>query len=178
MVFSGKGKASLALATIGVGSNQGDREAVIQGAIQSMIAAAENNLKACSSLYETEPYGLKEQQWFYNCVIQIETQLGIKDFFSLIQHTETLFGRVRLERWGPRTIDLDLLFFSDMVYHDDNLIVPHPGIAERRFVLEPLCEIAPDLLHPLLHQSIKTLHGRLTDTGRVICLKRRPVIIP
>jgi len=178
MVFAaGKTETTLALATVGVGSNQGDREAVIQDAIESIIAAPENNLKACSFLYETEPYGLKEQQWFYNCVIQVETKYSVKNFFSLLQQTETLFGRVRLERWGPRVLDLDLLLFSNMIYRDADLIIPHPGITERRFVLEPLCEIAPDLLHPALHQSIKTLHGQLTDTSRVICLRRRPVII-
>jgi 2-amino-4-hydroxy-6-hydroxymethyldihydropteridine diphosphokinase len=163
------------LATLGIGSNQGNREGVIHKAIQSIVGVEGNRLQACSSLYETEPYGQKEQEWFLNCVVQVETSCDIKFFFALLQQTETELGRVRQERWGPRTIDLDLLFFDNMIFQDAELIVPHPEIARRRFVLEPLCEIAPKLVHPGMHQSIEVLYNQVADSCRVICLKRQPV---
>ncbi len=164
------------LATIGIGSNQGDRIAAIQGAIQKIVDREGNSFKACSSFYETEPYGKEDQAWFINCVAQIETTLKLKDFFYLLQEIEDLFGRVRQEYWGPRTLDLDLLFFDNTVFFDSELTVPHPGIPYRRFVLAPLYEIAPGLIHPGLHQSVQTLISRLNDSCQVLCLGQGPDI--
>ena len=110
--------------------------------------------------------------------IQVETPLGLKGFFQLLQKGEDRFGRIREERWGPRTLDLDLLFFDDVVYSDAELTVPHPGVAVRRFVLEPLCEIAPDLVHPSLGRRMSTLLEKLTDSSGVLCIGRAPVREP
>ena len=166
------------LATVGMGSNLGDREATLREAIQWLGAQRRNRMRSCSSLYETEPVGKASQGWFLNCVIQIETSRDLKDFFHLLQEREARSGRVRRERWAPRTLDLDLLFFDDAVYSDDELTVPHPGVAVRRFVLEPLCEVAPDLVHPSLGERASALLGQLTESSRVVCLGRPPVLEP
>ena len=163
------------LATVGVGSNLGDRERIIREAIEWLAARRDTVLKACSSLYETEPFGKAGQEWFLNCVVQMETSRELRGFFHVLQEGEAMFGRIRQERWGPRTLDLDLLFFDDAIYSDSALKVPHPGVANRRFVLEPLCEIAPDLLHPSLGETARVLLERLAETSRVVRLGRRPV---
>jgi 2-amino-4-hydroxy-6-hydroxymethyldihydropteridine diphosphokinase len=163
------------LATVGVGSNLGDREGIIREAVEWLAARQDNLLKACSSLYETEPFGKTDQEWFLNCVIQVETSQELRGFFRILQEGEALFGRVRAERWGPRTLDLDLLFFDDAVYSDSALTVPHPGVPHRRFVLEPLCEIAPGLVHPSLGETALSLLHSLTESSRVIRLGRTPV---
>jgi 2-amino-4-hydroxy-6-hydroxymethyldihydropteridine diphosphokinase len=162
------------LATVGVGANQGDRETTIREAFRWLLAQGGNLVKACSSLYETEPFGKTDQEWFLNCVVQIETARELLDFFRVLQEGEALFGRIRQERWGPRTLDLDLLFFDDVVYSDSELTVPHPGIPNRRFVLAPLCEIAPDLVHPSLGEKALVLLDRLVEPSRVVSLGRSP----
>ena len=168
-------EGSFHLASVGLGSNIGDREAMIRGAIQWLAAEPGNSVKACSSLYETEPYGKKDQDWFLNCVVQIQTSQGLNGFFRKLKGAEARFGRVRQEPWGPRTLDLGLLFFDDVIFSDPELTVPHPGIPHRRFVLEPLVEIAPELRHPALGQTVRRLLEVLNDPGRVIRLEKRPV---
>jgi 2-amino-4-hydroxy-6-hydroxymethyldihydropteridine diphosphokinase len=172
------GKVPMHLATVGMGSNLGDRETTLREAILWLGARSGNRLQSCSSLYETEPFGKVDQAWFLNCVIQIETSLDLQGFFRVLQEGEARFGRVRRERWGPRTLDLDLLLFDDVVYSDAELTVPHPGLQVRRFVLEPLCEIAPDLVHPSLAQTASALLGQLTESSSVVCLGRPPVREP
>ena len=170
--------ASLHLATVGMGSNLGDRETTLREAILWLGSQCGNRLRSCSSLYETEPFGKADQGWFLNCVIQIGTSRDLQSFFHLLQEGEDRFGRVRRERWGPRTLDLDLLFFDDAIHSDPELTVPHPGVAVRRFVLEPLCEVAPDLVHPSLGERASALLGQLTESSRVVCLGRPPVLEP
>jgi 2-amino-4-hydroxy-6-hydroxymethyldihydropteridine diphosphokinase len=174
-VNSAKNQRPPHLATIGLGSNLGDRETTLREAILWLGAQRGNTLRSCSSLYETEPFGKTDQGWFLNCVIQIETSRDLQGFFQVLQEGEARFGRVRRERWGPRTLDLDLLFFDDAVYSDAELTIPHPGVAVRRFVLEPLCEVAPDLVHPSLGEKVSALLERLTESSRVVCLGRPPV---
>ncbi len=161
-------RTSMHVATVGVGSNLGDREAVMREAVLWIGARRENKLRACSSLYETEPVGRTDQGWFLNSVIQVDTSLEVMDFFRVLQECEARFGRTRSERWGPRVLDMDLLFFNDTVRSDAVLTVPHPRLAARRFVLEPLCEIAPDLVHPCLKKSASALLEELTDASRVV----------
>jgi len=163
---------SLPVATVGVGANLGDRESTISAAIQWVAERAGNRLVAESSLYETEPFGKTDQGWFLNSVIRVETRLTLEAFFLCLQEAEALWGRERRVRWGPRTLDLDLLLFGETVYSDETLTVPHPGIAERRFVLEPLCEIAPGLVHPTLGQTVRELRDGLVDRCRVNRLQR------
>ncbi len=164
------------LATVGIGSNMGDREESVSGAIRRLSEQEGSRTVAVSCLYETEPLGRKDQPWFLNCVIQIETSTELKAFFHTLQLTESLFGRQRHEHWGPRSLDLDLLFFGDMVLSDAELTVPHPGIPQRRFVLEPLCEIAPDLIHPIIGQTTRELLEQLSDPLKVVCLGRQPIV--
>jgi 2-amino-4-hydroxy-6-hydroxymethyldihydropteridine diphosphokinase len=163
---------------VGVGSNLGDREQTIRQAIEWLVARRDTLLKACSSLYETEPFGKMDQGWFLNCVVQVETSRELRGFFGILQEGEVVFGRIRKERWGPRTLDLDLLFFDDAIYSDPELTVPHPGVPHRRFVLEPLCEIAPDLVHPSLGETARVLLDRLAEPCRVVRLGRPPVPEP
>jgi 2-amino-4-hydroxy-6-hydroxymethyldihydropteridine diphosphokinase len=163
------------LATVGAGSNLGDREGLIRQAIHWLGSQRGNALRACSPLYETEPFGRTDQGWFLNCVVQVETTRELKGFFRLLQEAEALAGRVRGDPWGPRTLDLDLLFFDSVVFLDAELTVPHPGVANRRFVLEPLCDVAPDLVHPLVGATVRELLDRVADPSRVVRFGRPPV---
>ncbi len=170
-----KPNASLHIATVGMGANLGNREETMRKAILWLGAQRGNRLHACSSLYETAPFGKTNQGWFLNCVVRIGTSRGLHDFFRLLQAGEAFFGRVRGGRWGPRTLDLDLLFFDGVIHTDPELTVPHTGVAMRRFVLEPLCEVAPDLVHPSLGVTVKALLARVADFSAVVRLGRPPV---
>lgn len=163
----------LHLATVSLGSNVGDRLAYLDGAVRSLLEDARIRLKRLSSLYETEPFGVTEQRWFFNRVIQVETSLDARALFGILQKIESSFHRVRTQKWGPRTLDLDLLFFDDLVIDDPDLKIPHPGVSNRRFVLEPLCEIAPGLIHPVLGRTMRDLLACLQDPSRVIRLPTR-----
>ncbi len=110
-----------------------------------------------SSIYETKPYGVKEQDNFLNAVIKISTSYDLSRLFILLKNIEDELGRKSNTKWGPREIDLDLLFFNDIVYSDEKIIIPHKEIELRDFVLTPLCEIAPDLFHPVLNQKISDI---------------------
>lgn len=110
-----------------------------------------------SSIYETKPYGVKEQDNFLNAVIKISTSFNLSQLFSFLKNIEDELGRKSNTKWGPREIDLDLLFFNDIVYSDEKIIIPHKEIELRDFVLTPLCEIAPDLFHPVLNQKISDI---------------------
>jgi 2-amino-4-hydroxy-6-hydroxymethyldihydropteridine diphosphokinase len=160
------------VATVGFGSNLGDRQATISSAIRWIAERPGSRLLSVSSLYETEPFGRSDQGWFLNCVARVETFCDLKGFFRSLQEAETRWARERNERWGPRTLDLDLLFFGETVFSDEELTVPHPGVAQRRFVLVPLFEVAPDLIHPTLHKSVRDLLKVLEDPCRVVRLGR------
>jgi 2-amino-4-hydroxy-6-hydroxymethyldihydropteridine diphosphokinase len=130
-------------AYVGLGANLGDREATIRAAV-----AALPGVRALSSLRETEPVGLTDQPRFLNGVAALETELSARDLLDTLLAVERRLGRERRERWGPRTIDLDLLLFGEEAIDEPGLTVPHPRLHERRFALEPLAEIAPDALIP------------------------------
>ena len=133
----------MTLAYVGLGSNLGDREAQIRG------AAAAIGARRLSSLIETEPWGLEHQPRFLNAAAEVETELPARAFLDGLLAAEERLGRVRGgQRWGPRTIDLDLLLFGHEVIDEPGLVVPHPFLRERAFVLEPLCELAPGLEIP------------------------------
>ena len=110
-----------------------------------------------SSLYETEPFGKSDQGWFVNSVVEVTTHLSPELLLNACMAIENKMGRIREEKWGPRIIDLDVLFYDDCVFKEGNLEVPHPGIAERSFVLVPMNEIAPDYVHPKMKKNIETL---------------------
>ena len=139
---------------IALGSNKGNKLDYLTKAIQELNNKSNCSVVLVSSVYETKPFGKVNQANFYNCTAEIKTSTSITEFFHLLKNIEKQLGRKKAERWGPREIDLDLLFFNDEIYSDDELKVPHEGIVYRDFVLVPLCEIAPNFIHPELNQKI------------------------
>ena len=129
----------------------------INQALQYLSEADGILLTKVSSLYETEPVGYEEQHWFLNGVVAVETGLSPRQLLKVLQQIEKRIGRQQRKRWGPREVDLDLLIFEDRVINTPDLIVPHPEMHRRRFVLIPFAEIAPDTIHPILRQNIRTL---------------------
>lgn len=142
------------IAYIALGSNKGNKLDFIRKAIQEFINRNDCRVVSVSSVYETRPFGNIHQANFYNCAAEVRTSLSIIEFFYLLKKIEKELGRIKSERWGPREIDLDLLFFDSEIFKNDELKVPHDGIAFRDFVLIPLCEIAPNFIHPELNQKI------------------------
>jgi len=146
-------------------SNLGGREAQLREA-QTRLSVA-GSIAAASSLYETEPVEYIEQPWFLNYVVLLETTLSPQELMSAILNIEEQMGRRRLVKKGPRSIDIDILLFGDVVLKSDALTIPHPEMHRRRFVLEPLAEIAPELVHPVLHKSIRELLAALPE-GQIV----------
>ncbi len=147
------------VAYIALGSNIGDRELNLLRAVAEVGRVPECKVTALSSFYETSPVGSVAQNTFYNAVLKLSTTLGARTLLSrMLQIEDDTFRRVRTVHQGPRTIDLDLLLYGDRVINEENLVVPHPHLTERRFVLQPLCEIAPEVIHPL---TGKTVHEHL-----------------
>ena len=147
-------------AFIALGSNMGDKQANLEQAIDKLRVRGIHILKE-SSVLTTEPWGGVEQDSFANQVVEVETWLPAPVLLETLLAIESEMGRVREVHWGPRLIDLDLLFVEDQVIYTDDLILPHPYIAERLFVLEPLVEIAPHFIHPILKQPIRYLVDQL-----------------
>ena len=131
-------------------------------------------IAAVSSVYETEPMYYEEQRWFLNCVVALETDLGPKEVLGRLKAMENELGRKPGPRYGPRIIDLDLLFYDDMVLSEPDLEIPHPKLAERAFVLAPLNEIRPDLVHPVLRRKVSELLEKAGTAKRVV---RKPGMI-
>ncbi len=129
-------------AFIGVGSNVGDTEETIKEALHMLDTHPEIRVAAVSSLYLTEPVGYENQPWFSNCVAEVETVLSPESLLDVLQEIENNLGRTRTIRWGPRTLDLDILLFDKLTIDSERLMVPHPRMKERAFVMVPLVEIA------------------------------------
>ena len=142
---------------IGFGSNLGNRCALINQALQALSDLPTISLKKLSSLYETAPVGYLEQGAFLNGAILIKSSLAASELLERLLAIENTLGRVRKERWGPRTIDLDILFYGDQIIDEVDLLVPHPELGKRLFVLEPLHEIASTWLHPRFGGTISEL---------------------
>lgn len=119
-----------------------------------------------SSWYRTEPVGLEDPEWFVNGVVLLETPLLPEDLMAQLLRIETLMGRERTVKWGPRIIDLDLLSYDRLIMNKPHLILPHPFLEKRRFVLEPMAEIAPDYVHPVLQKTIARLRDELSVAGQ------------
>lgn len=141
---------------ISIGSNQGDKEKNISQSLERLDNSSCKILKL-SKNYITKAWGKTDQEDFLNCAVEIESYEEPEDFLKILNNIEDEMGRVRKEKWGPRLIDLDILFVDDEVIYSESLVVPHPYIEEREFVLEPLAEIAPFFIHPVLNKSVKNL---------------------
>lgn len=148
---------------LGIGSNIGDRLKHLQSAVEFIERIPKTEIINTSSVFETEPVGFKAQAFFYNAVLEIRTELDIMQLFKRLKKIEEKIGRVETFQWGPREIDIDILYYGNSVTVTAEVIVPHPRNSERRFVLEPMNEIAPDFIDPLRKSSIRHL---LEDCGR------------
>ena len=144
-------------AYIGIGSNLESPTENCLKAVQRLNAHADLNVVARSSLYQSEPFGITDQDWFVNSVAQITTFLSPEELLRACLSIEQAMGRTRTKKWGPRIIDLDILFYDDLILKQEELEIPHPGIAERSFVLAPMNEIAPEFIHSKLKKSIQAL---------------------
>jgi len=145
------------IAYIGIGSNLGDKADQCERAISKILKLGRHKLLAKSSFFKTQPIGCTTQDWFVNGVIKIETDLGPLDLLRGLKTIESQLGRTKTFRWGPRMIDLDILFFDDTEMKTEDLQIPHPLLHERQFVLRPLAEIDRDLIHPVLKKTIGEL---------------------
>jgi 2-amino-4-hydroxy-6-hydroxymethyldihydropteridine diphosphokinase len=159
----------LSTAYICAGSNIGDRVGYLQQANMLLKDTPGITVLEISSIYETEPVGYKDQEWFANAVIKIETDLEPHDLLAECMRIEKQLGRDRSteERWGPRTLDLDILFYDDRIIAEEDLRIPHPRMHERAYALVPMLELDPDFVHPILGKTVVDLHNELEEPEEV-----------
>ena len=160
---------------LSLGSNVGDRERNLESGLGRLVAR-DFSIRRISSVYETEPVDYTDQRWFLNLVVEAATDLFPMQLLWRTSKVERLLGRVRTVPKGPRTIDIDILFYGRAVIRSAALEVPHPRIAQRRFVLTPLAELAPDLRHPVTHRTIR----EMLDAAPLASVRRlpKPVVLP
>ena len=156
----------MAIAYLCLGSNKGDKVNFIHQAT-SLIANSENiKLVRASTLYESEPWGEKNQPWFVNVGLEVKTTLSPQEFLARMQNIETQLGRTRDEntkKWSEREIDIDIIFWGNEIINDPNLKIPHPYAHKRAFVLVPFLELIPDFIHPVLKKSLFEIHSELDE---------------
>lgn len=145
------------------GSNVGDKAANIETALK-FLDEASVKLKIISSMFETEPWGNSEQQKFLNAAGEFETSHSPQQLINQILTIENLMGRQRKIKWEPRIIDIDILFFGNKILNENGLIIPHPEMHKRKFVLVPLAEIAPGFVHPILEKTIMEISSECMDS--------------
>jgi len=159
-------------AFIGIGSNLGDRKANYLEAVERIQKLPGTRIVKQSSLYESEPHG-DATTWFVNAVIEIETEAGPEELLKRLKAIETTMGRkrVRGKRWGSRVIDLDILFYNNAIIDKRTLKIPHPEVPNRKFVLAPLSELAPQFIHPKLSATVTELLTGVKDTKKIHLLR-------
>ena len=157
---------------LSLGSNVGDREANLRAAIEKLAGLGE--VTAVSSYYETEPVDYLAQPWFLNCAVALATDLMPRQALVALLRIEQEMGRKRVQSKGPRLIDLDILLFASSVVETAQLTIPHPAMHERRFVLEPLAEIAPEVRHPVFKRTIRELRDALPAGQTVKRVQKQP----
>jgi 2-amino-4-hydroxy-6-hydroxymethyldihydropteridine diphosphokinase len=152
---------------LGIGTNMGDRSANLKEAVAQIDEVLGRVIKT-SSVYETEPWGFEAKEQFYNMVVEAETMQSPSRILGAILMIEAQLGRLRTEkRYSSRNIDIDILFFNDMVMNEEALTIPHPHLHNRKFVLVPLCEIAPAFIHPVMKMSVAELLNSCNDRSRI-----------
>ncbi len=144
---------------LGIGSNVGNRKKHIESAV-NYLEEKISGLQL-SKLYETKPWGYKNQDDFLNAVIKGKTSLSSLKLFQFVKTIEKKVGRIKRFKWGPREIDIDILFYDNLIYKDKNLEIPHPRLHEREFVLSPLMDLDPDLVHPVFKKTIRHIRSRV-----------------
>lgn len=155
-------------AFLGLGSNVGERHKFLNHAVEELKKIQDVKLVWASSVYETVPFGNTAQPNFLNAALEIETTLEPPALLKDVKQLEQRLGRGVTEKWGPREIDIDILLYDGLVHHDDMLSVPHPELEKRKFVLVPLREIAPDVVHPVNGMTISELALSCKDNSRVV----------
>ena len=163
-------------AFISLGSNLGDRVLNCKKALGEISRFAE--IRGVSSAYETEPVGYEDQPYFINCAAEIETALPPLELLGRLHEVEKGLGRVRGEAWGPRIIDIDIIFYDDLIIDTEELTIPHVSAHARRFVLEPICEINPMFVHPGFGVRIYVLLNSLDDDKKVVKTGEPSTIFP
>lgn len=153
-------------AYLGLGGNIGDVHAALKAALDGLDNHLSISVTAVSPLYKTPPWGLKNQPWFLNCCVAVETDLSPEDLLAACQGVERAGKRERHERWGPRTIDVDILVYEGVSRKTDTLTLPHPSMTERAFVMVPLADIAPAVM--VEDRSVLQWASKLDDEGMVV----------
>jgi len=157
------------IAYIAVGSNLGKKLENCRSGIAALIRSGNTRLVDQSPIYRTEPVDFLEQEWFVNYVVKIETDLDPMGLLNILKSIERAAGRVKDPiRFGPRILDLDIILYDDLVMDAPALTLPHPRMHKRRFVLKPICDIDPDIDHPVLHRTMESLLKDLDEAGQRI----------
>ena len=159
----------MAIAYLCLGSNVGDRVSNLQHSVKLLTESALVTIVRSSAFYETEPWGNTSLEWFVNAVIEVKTKLTPRELLELCKNIETKMGRVKTgeEEYEPRNIDIDILFYGDLIINEPDLIIPHKHLHERAFALVPLLELIPDYEHPKYKKSLLQLHDELTTVDDV-----------
>lgn len=156
---------------IGLGSNKGNKLFYLSEALVKISMIKGVKLVSISSVYETKPFGIAEQNNFLNAAAKLETVLEPMPLLEKLKEIEKELGRISSEKWGPREIDIDLLFYNDLIFSNDFISLPHKGIIYRDFVLQPLCEIEPELVHPELNKKLSVI---LLEVKEKFIIKKIP----
>ena len=152
---------------LGFGSNIGNRYHNIQSAVKLVALSEGFNLLALSSVYETEPWGFKHQNNFLNCCGVFLCRYNPAEALKILKSAEKSLGRLKRDKWQAREIDIDILFYGTRIIKNGKLVIPHPYIKERNFVLKPIVEIMPEFIHPVFNKSIQNLYNLSADRGKI-----------